>query len=164
MTELLNDNLNRNKMYIMICQLGNILVEEKMIKTSIRNGVVHWTGDNCFNMNINPQIRKSSMASITGYDEGFLTMEFADRSWVTITYPVNLVDLAKEIETGLLEYKGWKREKLTTQRIKRIMDCLMDYLEEIKRAIKIQDKNANTTKHVLKPSIRSIIPLMPEKI
>ena len=93
------------------------------------------------------------MASITGYDDGFLTIEFRDRSWVTINYPSNLDDLAKEIESGLLEYKGWKRERLSAHKIKRIMNYLMESLEKIKQTIRIQ--NTNTNKYVFKSSIRS---------
>lgn len=131
------------------------------METSISNGVVHWTDSNCFEMSIKPQTRESNMINITGYDEGFLTIEFVDRSWVTITYPVNLVDLAKEIETGLIEYRGWKRESLSTIRIKKIMNSILEYLEKIKLAITIQ--NANINKSVFKSSIRSITPLMPTR-
>ena len=67
----------------------------------IKDGVIHWTGHNCFEIEISPQMRKSKINSITGYDEGFLTIEFTDRSWVTIPYPNNLADLTKEIESGL---------------------------------------------------------------
>jgi hypothetical protein len=120
---------------------------------SISNSVVHWIGYNCFEIDIGPRKRKSIMASITGYDDGFLTIEFRDRSWVTINYPSNLDDLAKEIESGLLEYKGWKRERLSAHKIKRIMNYLMEYLEKIKQTIRIQ--NTNTNKYVFKSSIRS---------
>ena len=102
------------------------------------DGVVHWTKYNCFKIDASPQMQKSKINRITGYDEGFLTIEFTDRSWITITCPINLVDLAKEIELGLLQYRGWKRECLSTSRIKMIMDCLMDCLENIKKSRRIQ--------------------------
>ena len=110
----------------------------------IKDGVVHWTGHNCFEIEISPQMRKSKINSITGYDEGFLTIEFTDRSWVTIPYPNNLADLTKEIESGLLQYKGWRREILSTNRIKRIISYLTDYMENIKQARRIQNTNPNT--------------------
>ena len=114
-------------------------------KMSIRNSIVHWTGYNCFKIDASPQMRKSKINNITGYDEGFLTIEFTDRSWVTITYSNDLVDLTKEIESGLLQYKGWKREILSTNRIKRIMNCLTEHVENIKQARRIQNVNPNTS-------------------
>ena len=102
---------------------------------------IHWTGCNCFEIGTTPQMCQPKMVSITGYDDGFLTIRFVDRSWVTINYPKDLVDLAKEVKLGLLQYKGWKRERLSTLRIKRIMHCLMGHLEEIKQAIRIQNTN-----------------------
>ena len=77
----------------------------------ISDSVVHWTGYNCLEIDINPQNHKSKIDNITWYDDGFLTIDFRDRRWVTINYPSNLDDLAKEIESGLLENKGWKRER-----------------------------------------------------
>ncbi len=120
---------------------------------SINNDVVHWTGYNCFEIDASHQIPKSNIGRIIGYHDGFLTFEFTDRSWVTINYPNNLDDLTKEIESGLLQYKGWKRECLSTGRIKRIMDCLMVYLENIKKARRIQNTNPNTRHRVLKSTI-----------
>jgi hypothetical protein len=100
---------------------------------SINNNVVHWTGYNCFEIDSSHQIPKSKIGRITGYDDGFLTIEFTNRSWVTINYPNNLDDRAKEIEPGLLQYRGWKRENLSDSKIKRIMNCLLDYLENYKK-------------------------------
>lgn len=98
-------------------------------------------------------MRKSKINSITGYDDGFLTIEFTDRSWVTINFPNNLDDLANEIESALLQYKGWKRECLSANRIKRIMMGLKDYLENIKKARRIQNIHPNTSYRVLKSAI-----------
>ena len=127
---------------------------------SVSNSSVHWTGYNCFEVDVSPQMRRSKINRIIGYDDGFLTIEFMDRSWVTIDYPSDLATLAKEIETGLLQYKGWTRETLSALRIKKIMNCLVDYLEMIKHAIRIQNTNQNTTKYALESATRSNTPLI----
>ena len=127
--------------------------EEKRIEISIDNDVVHWTGYNCFEIDAKNLIPKSKINRITGYDDGFLTIEFTDRSWATLNYPNNLDDLAKEIKSALLQYKGWKRECLSTSRIKRIMDCLMDCLENIKKSRRIQSTHPNMRHRVLKSAI-----------
>jgi len=122
---------------------------------SVSNNIVHWAGHNCFEVDVSPQMHRSKINRIIGYDDGFLTIEFMDRSWVTIYYPSNLANLAKEIETGLLQYKGWKKETLSAIRIKKIMNCLIDYLEKIKHAIRTQNTNRNITKYALKSTTRS---------
>jgi hypothetical protein len=127
--------------------------EEKRIEISINNDVVNWTGYNCFEIDAKNLIPKSKINRITGYDDGFLTIEFTDRSWATLNYPNNLDDLANEIESALLQYKGWKRECLSTNRIKRIMMGLKDYLENIKKARRIQNIHPNMRHRVLKSAI-----------
>jgi hypothetical protein len=116
---------------------------EEITEMTINNSRIHWTDNNCFEMDIGPQMLKSKIASITGYDDGFLTIRFTDRSWVTINYTNTHDNLAKEIESGLLQYKGWKRERLSSHRIKMIMNCLMEYLEETKQAMMILHTRAH---------------------
>lgn len=105
------------------------------------NSKIHWTDNNCFEIDIGPQMLKSKMASIKGYDDDIMTIRFTDGSWITVTYPKNQGNLANEIESGLLQYKGWKREKLSPHRIKKIMNYVMENLETIRQAIIIQNKN-----------------------